>query len=218
MFIHFFKNPILLFTCYVCLSLLAFCFRVDKVVLQKRQMDSSSLSFDQPYTVYLYDDIEDCVKEKMKFTIPSWVILNTLTMLEDKKLKEDAQKVTEMGKDITNLESIEKLYEDMSQDSPERKSTVIESDFSLEQRLSEVPIEATKRKVSIVPLLKQITEEENNMLTVSTLFEPQGSISKDEKIKILENKVFALQNSLLEIQELISIIKLPETPTEMTEL
>ena len=181
-------------------------------------MDSSSLSFDQPYTVYLYDDIEDCVKEKMKFTIPSWVILNTLTMLEDKKLKEDAQKVTEMGKDITNLESIEKLYEDMSQDSPERKSTVIESDFSLEQRLSEVPIEATKRKVSIVPLLKQITEEENNMLTVSTLFEPQGSISKDEKIKILENKVFALQNSLLEIQELISIIKLPETPTELTKL
>ena len=112
-------------------------------------MDSSSLSFDQPYTVYLYDDIEDCVKEKMKFTIPSWVILNTLTMLEDKKLKEDAQKVTEMGKDITNLESIEKLYEDMSQDSPERKSTIIESDFNLEHKLSEVPIEATKRIVSI---------------------------------------------------------------------
>ena len=56
------------------------------------------------------------------------------------------------------------------------------------------------------------------MLTVSTLFEPQGSISKDEKIKILEKKVFSLQNSLLEIQELISIIKLPETPAEMTTL
>ena len=156
--------------------------------------------------MYLYDDIEDCVKEKLKFTIPSWVILHTLTMLEEKKLKEDAQKATEMEKDISSMQSLEKLYEDMSQETPERKSTQsLENESSPEQKQPEVAVEAPKRKVSIVPLLKQITEEENIM------------ISKDEKIKILEMKVHALLSSLQDIQELISAINESETPMEVTE-
>ena len=48
--------------------------------------------------VYLYDDLHGCVKEKLPFTIPWWVIANTLTILQDQKSKNDSQNAHEMEK------------------------------------------------------------------------------------------------------------------------
>ena len=171
------------------------------------QVDASTLSFDKPYSVYLYDDKEDCTKEKLKFTIPSWVILHTLAMLEDKKLKDDAQKATEMEKDVTNMQTLEKLYEDMSQDSPEKRPTSTSPENNPDQKQSEkVAIEPFKRKVSMVPHLSLVSEEEDN------------SCNKDEKIELLEKKLYAMQSSLQELQELVTAIKRPETPNETSVL
>ena len=145
----------------------------------------------------------------MKFTIPSWVILNTLTMLEDKKLKEDAQKATEMEKDVTNMQTLEKLYEDMSQDSPEKRPTSTSPENNPDQKQSEkVAIEPFKRKVSMVPHLSLVSEEEDNSCNKD----------KDEKIELLEKKLYAMQSSLQELQELVTAIKRPETPNETSVL
>ena len=48
--------------------------------------------------VYLYDDLHGCVKEKLPFTIPWWVIAHTLTILHDQKSKNDSQNAHEMEK------------------------------------------------------------------------------------------------------------------------
>ena len=48
--------------------------------------------------VYLYDDLHGCVKEKLPFTIPWWVIAHTLTILHDQKSKNDSQNAQEMEK------------------------------------------------------------------------------------------------------------------------
>ena len=49
--------------------------------------DTSSTSFDKSYFVYLYDEKNCSVKEKLPFTLPSWIIAHSLTMLRDRMLK-----------------------------------------------------------------------------------------------------------------------------------
>ena len=128
-------------------------------------------------------------------------------MLEDKKLKDDAQKATEMEKDVTNMQTLEKLYEDMSQDSPEKRPTSTSPENNPDQKQPEkVAIELFKRKVSMIPPLTLISEEEDN------------SCNKDEKIELLEKKLQAMQYSLQELQELVAAIKRPDTPNETNVL
>ena len=73
------------------------------------------------------------------------------------------QKATEMEKDVTDMQTLENLYEDMSQDNPENKltSSVISHENDPEQKQSEKVVEPFKRKVSIMSPLTQISEEED---------------------------------------------------------
>ena len=65
----------------------------------QRNIDSNtSTSFDKSYFVYVYDDLNGCVKEKLPFTIPGLVISQALSILKDEKLKNDSQNAQEMEK------------------------------------------------------------------------------------------------------------------------
>ena len=68
-----------------------------------------------------------------------------------------------MEKDVTDMQTLEKLYDDMSQDNPENRltSSVISHENDPEQKQSEKVFEPFKRKVSIMPPLTQISEEED---------------------------------------------------------
>ena len=59
--------------------------------------NASAVSFDQPYPVYLYNDVECSRKEKLNFTLPSWVILHTLHLLEQRKNVENEDNIKEMA-------------------------------------------------------------------------------------------------------------------------
>ena len=100
---------------------------------------------------------------------------------------------------------MESFYKDMSQESPaDRKSSILTQD-NTEHKVSEISVE-TKRKVSNVPPLKKISEEEDD------------DTSKDEKIKILEKKLSAIQSSLQKLQELVATIDRSEITPDITAL
>ena len=59
--------------------------------------NASAVSFDKPYAVYLYNDVECSRKQKLEFKLPSWVILHTLKLLEQRKNEENAENIKEMA-------------------------------------------------------------------------------------------------------------------------
>ena len=65
----------------------------------QRNIDTNtSTSFDKSYFVYVYDDLNGCMKDKLPFTIPGWVTSQALSVLKDEKLKNDSHNAQEMEK------------------------------------------------------------------------------------------------------------------------
>ena len=60
--------------------------------------DTSSTSFDKSYFVYFYDDENLSFKKKLPFTLPSWIVAHSLTMLRDRTLRNNI-------KDARNMET-----------------------------------------------------------------------------------------------------------------
>lgn len=106
-----------------------------KVMMGK---NASAVSFDKPYPVYLYNDVECSRKEKLKFKLPSWIILHTLHLLEKQKNNENEENVKEMAGQVSNLETFDELCDGHG----------------------EQVRKLDKRKVSVEPDLKKISEEE----------------------------------------------------------
>ena len=129
--------------------------------------DASAVSFDKAYPVYLYNDVECTRKEKLKFTLPSWVILHTLNLLEQQKNNENAENVKEMAGQVTNMETFDELCDGHGQ----------------QVRKLE------KRKVSVEPDLKKIIEEqfqENNDVVLQEFAKKLTSLQSDlEELKNL---------------------------------
>ena len=153
--------------------------------------DTSSVSFERSYYAYLYDDLEGCFKQKLPFTIPAWVIANTLTMLRDQKLHNDTQNAQEIEKEAANERSLEKLQRAIDPDKELKRSSSGVTPQDLADALSSNVKSVESRRISIAPPLPNIHEESTDFGT------------KDEKVKRLEAKIQAMQSNLQELQELV---------------
>ena len=129
---------------------------------------------DRQYATYLYNDIEESIREKLKFTLPSWVILHALKLLEKQKTNENEEIVKEMSNNSTNVE-------DLFGDQP-----IINQDLKSNSEST-----LLQRSVSTQPQLSQISEQE-----IQT--------DKDSMLQKLQKKINVLQSNLQELQELIN--------------
>ena len=129
---------------------------------------------DRQYATYLYNDIEESINEKLKFTLPSWVILHALKLLEKQKTNENEEIVKEMSNNSTNVE-------DLFGDQP-----IVNQDLKSNSEST-----LLKRSVSTQPQMSQISEQENET-------------DKDAMLKKLQKKINVLQSNLQELQELIN--------------
>ena len=110
----------------------------------------------------------------MKFTLPSWVILHALKLLEKQKTNENEEIVKEMSNNSTNVE-------DLFGDQP-----IVNQDLKSNSEST-----LLKRSVSTQPQLSQISEQENET-------------DKDAMLQKLQKKINVLQSNLQELQELIN--------------
>ena len=129
---------------------------------------------DRQYATYLYNDIEESINEKLKFTLPSWVILHALKLLEKQKTNENEEIVKEMSNNSTNVEDIFGDQPIVNQDLKSNSESTL-----------------LKRSVSTQPQLSQISEQENET-------------DKDAMLQKLQKKINVLQSNLQELQELIN--------------
>ena len=169
----------------------------------QRNLDTNSTTFDKSYFVYLYDDLHGCVKEKLPFTIPWWVIAHTLSILHDQKLKNDNQNAQEMEKGAITEQDMDDLHLAMSKDRLIKKETAnsgVNINEAIDILIKEDPLR--KRKVSAQPPLEKVEEEECN---------------SDEIAKKLEMKIQAMQASLQQLQ-MVQIATMQSNFQEIQEL
>jgi hypothetical protein len=139
---------------------------------------TSSFSFKGHYPVYLYNDVEGSIKEKLKFTLPPWVILHSLCLLEEKKKIKDTEEAKAMSSKKSNLESLEELFE-YSAENPKKGFT------------------QERRKVSTEPNLKDVTEEEiqvNKKVVLQTLENKLTALQSD--LQELKNVIHTAMKGL----------------------
>ena len=110
----------------------------------------------------------------MKFTLPSWVILHALKLLEKQKTNENEEIVKEMSNNSTNVEDLFGYQHIVNQDLKSNSESTL-----------------LKRSVSTQPQLSQISEQE-----IET--------DKDAMLQKLQKKINVLQSNLQELQELIN--------------
>ena len=145
--------------------------------------DTSSTSFDKSYFAYLFDD-ENCpVEEKLPFTLPSWIIAHTLTMLRDRQLKNNIRDARDMetSGDITVKELRELLGNETNNETTEGKN----------MKVSDEKLDKKQRKVSVAPALEKVPEEK---------------FTTNENLKALEEKIHSMESSLQELKELLKNI------------
>ena len=139
---------------------------------------TSSFSFKGHYPVYLYNDVEGLIKEKLKFTLPSWVILHSLCLLEQQKKIKDTEEAKAMSSEKTNLETLEVLLGN-SAENPKKGFT------------------PERRKVSTEPNLKDISEEEiqvNKKVVLQTLENKLTALQSD--LQELKNVIHTAMKGL----------------------
>lgn len=143
--------------------------------LSQASFDSSTLSFEQSYYVYLYDDFQGCPRGKLPFEIPAWIIAHTLTMLNEKQQKMEAIKSAE----------IEKEYDELQMDSDDTDDGSLSKDHLQESTYKADLGSKRDRKVSQATPLQQIDEDK---------------MPKDI-LKQLREKFMEIEQLLLQIEE-----------------
>jgi hypothetical protein len=190
---------------------------INRMILDNNSslIDTSASSFDKSYAVYVYDDRLGEHGPKLAYTLPAWVIVNTLKFFQDQKVNNDKAIAKEIEADFAQQQNAKESLQDLIRQTVSSK-TEIRPRF--EKKVS-VDVEQLTPKPSRNEVKKSIrtfgqisSKDDCTPVSLTThKFGPsqdcQSSYADPDSVQSLSKELKQLQSDIQELKKIILDLK-----------